>query len=210
MVIEFWADVVCPYCYIAGARLEQGVAAAGLAEVVELQHRAFELDPRASPTPGAGRAAAARRYGMSEAQLMGTERKLQAQAAAEDLPYTIERPFGNTFDIHRVLLHSDGLGLRDSLTKRLLRAHFSGERSVFEEASLVELAEAVGLDGDAVRALLRGDACADDVRREESRAQERGVHVVPYIAAAEDLAAVGAQPTDAYSDLVTRASGRGL
>jgi predicted DsbA family dithiol-disulfide isomerase len=81
---------------------------------------------------------------------------------------------------------------------------------VFEEASLVELAEEVGLDREEVRAVLAGDACADDVRREEAGTRERGVHAVPYVAAADDLAVVGAQSAEVYADLLARVGTRGL
>jgi predicted DsbA family dithiol-disulfide isomerase len=204
-IVQIWLDVVCPYCYIGKERLRKGVALTSGSRAIALQDRAYEIDPHASPTPGTGLAAAARKYGMTESALIAAERQIGAQADAEGLPYVVERPFGNTFDIHRVLQHAEGHGLRGLLTDRVQRAHFGGEMSVFEEASLVELAEEVGLDGGRARDVLASDIGAAEVRQEIAVGRERGVHVVPYVLVGEGPGLVGAQPTEAYADAIGRA-----
>ena len=41
--VQVWADLVCPWCYIAERRLAEAVA--GFAGPVAVRHRAYELDP---------------------------------------------------------------------------------------------------------------------------------------------------------------------
>ena len=41
--VQVWADLVCPWCYIAQRRLAAAVA--GYAGPVAVRHRAYELDP---------------------------------------------------------------------------------------------------------------------------------------------------------------------
>jgi len=50
MQVEVWADVVCPWCYIGKRRLQSALEQRGLADDVEIVHRAFQLDPTASTT----------------------------------------------------------------------------------------------------------------------------------------------------------------
>lgn len=181
MKVEIWGDIVCPYCYIGKARLAEALAAFAHADEVEIENRAFELDPRFDRNTVLTVAqAAARKYGMSESETERAERRLQKKAQDVGLSYSIERPTANTFDVHRVLRYADEFGLRRELTDRVYRANFAGERNVFDHESLIELAAEVGLDGDGVRKVLDGDAYAAEVREEARTAKRRGLSTVPY------------------------------
>ena len=43
MKIEIWSDVICPFCYIGKANLEQALAQIG--GEADIVHRAFRLSP---------------------------------------------------------------------------------------------------------------------------------------------------------------------
>ena len=43
--IDVWTDLVCPWCYVGQARLDEAIAAEGVD--VDLTVHAFELDPSA-------------------------------------------------------------------------------------------------------------------------------------------------------------------
>ena len=45
MIIEVWSDVVCPWCFIGKRRLEKAIAKLPDPSVVEVRHRAFQLQP---------------------------------------------------------------------------------------------------------------------------------------------------------------------
>jgi predicted DsbA family dithiol-disulfide isomerase len=50
MKIEVWSDYVCPFCYIGKRRLEEAIASSGLSENIEIQFKAYELDPNSPAT----------------------------------------------------------------------------------------------------------------------------------------------------------------
>ncbi len=48
MKITYWSDYACPYCYIGEKRLETAIDELGLKEDIEIEMKAFELDPNAN------------------------------------------------------------------------------------------------------------------------------------------------------------------
>ncbi len=48
MKLTIWSDFACPYCYIGETRLQKAIEEAGLKGEVDIDFRAFELDPNAS------------------------------------------------------------------------------------------------------------------------------------------------------------------
>ena len=48
MKITYWSDYACPYCYIGETYLKQAIADLGIGYQVEVEMKAFELDPGAS------------------------------------------------------------------------------------------------------------------------------------------------------------------
>ena len=50
MKIVYWSDYACPYCYIGETRLKKTIKELGLENEVEIETRAFELDPDAPKT----------------------------------------------------------------------------------------------------------------------------------------------------------------
>ena len=47
MKITYWSDYACPYCYIGETYLKQAIADLGIGDQVEVEMKAFELDPDA-------------------------------------------------------------------------------------------------------------------------------------------------------------------
>ena len=47
MNLTIWSDFACPYCYIGETRLQRAIEELGLKYDVEIDFRAFELDPSA-------------------------------------------------------------------------------------------------------------------------------------------------------------------
>ena len=45
MIIDVWADVVCPWCFIGKRRLEKALASFEHRDHVTIRHRAFQLQP---------------------------------------------------------------------------------------------------------------------------------------------------------------------
>lgn len=52
--ITFWSDFTCPYCYIGETRLQKALAALGAKDSIELEMKAFQLEPDMSRRPNSG------------------------------------------------------------------------------------------------------------------------------------------------------------
>ncbi|WP_328722387.1 DsbA family oxidoreductase [Streptomyces sp. NBC_00247] len=208
MRVEIWSDIACPWCYIGKARFEKGLAGFAHRDQVEVVHRSFELDP--------GRAKAdialvvdmlAQKYGRSREEVVAMEGTVAANAQAEGLGYRSEgRDHGSTFDIHRLLHLAKARGLQDELLTLAYRANFAEERSVYDDAVLVDLAVEAGLDETEARAVLADpSAYADDVRADEREASELGANAVPFFVLDRRYGISGGQPSEVFAQALEQA-----
>ncbi|MEU0132304.1 MULTISPECIES: DsbA family oxidoreductase [unclassified Streptomyces] len=208
MRVEIWSDIACPWCYIGKARFEKGLAGFAHRGEVEVVHRSFELDPgRAKGDTELVVDMLAQKYGRTPEEARGMEANVAANAQAEGLGYRSEgRDHGSTFDIHRLLHLAKARGRQDELLSLAYRANFAEERSVFDDAVLVELGVEAGLDADEVRAVLADpEAYADDVRTDEREAAELGANAVPFFVFDRRYGISGGQPSEVFAQALDRA-----
>lgn len=206
MKIEIWSDVVCPWCYVGKRNLEAALAAFPHADRVTVEWRSFELDPA---TPRRVELSMdevlERKYGMSPDQATAANRQMTELAATVGLEYHLDRvQIGNTFDAHRLIHLAAHEGLGGAMKERLLRAYFTEGRAISDPATLAELAEEVGLDGDRVAEVLASDEYADDVRADEQRAVDLGSTGVPFFVLDGRFGIPGAQPPDVLLRMLHR------
>jgi predicted DsbA family dithiol-disulfide isomerase len=149
-----------------------------------------------------------RKYGMTPEQANAANERMTRLAADVGLEYHLESAkAGNTFDAHRLIHLAASHGLGDAMKERLLAAYFTEGRSIGNHAELTDLAEAVGLDRHEVEQVLAGDDFANDVRRDEQRANALGATGVPFFVIDEAYGVSGAQPADVLLGALDRAWG---
>ncbi len=209
MKVEIWSDVVCPWCYIGKRRFEAALAQFPHRESVEVEWKAFELDPNAvsgvqHEGDYAGRLA--RKYGLDVARAQQMLDSMTAAAAAEGLDFHFERAVrANTVDAHQVI-HLAGLrGAGDAVKERLLRAYFTEGEAVADRDTLVRLAAEAGLDADEVRAALESQAYLANVRYDEQEAVAYGISGVPFFVVDRKYGVSGAQPPAALLHVLEQA-----
>ena len=71
--------------------------------------------------------------------------------------------------------------------------------------TLVRIVSGAGVDAEAARATLDGDAGADAVRADEDEARALGVTGVPFFVVDRRIAVSGAQPSDVFTQLLETA-----
>ena len=207
MRIDIWSDIVCPWCYIGKRRFERALAGFEHRDTVEIVHRSFQLDP-VSPrgTVRNHRDNLMSKYGLSESQADATQIRMERTAAEEGLEFRLVGGVtGNTFDAHRLLHLALERDMQGAVLERLYRAHFTEQRSIFDEESLVALAIEAGLDADEAVGVLRGDVYADAVAADLREAREHGIGGVPYYLFDGRLAVSGAQPSEIFAESLVRA-----
>ncbi len=194
MEIFYWSDYACPYCYIGETNLKAALRELGLDCRPEM--RSFELSPGAPRScPGPTRDLVARKYGLTDEQAEASLQRINEMAADSGLIFDFGKTrFTSTFDAHRLtkLARSRSAELADALTEQLFRAGFCLGAELADPEVLLTAARAVGLEEDAVRAVLSSDAYAEEVRADEQLAHQYGVSGVPYFVIDGEYAIPGA------------------
>ena len=207
MQVEIWSDVVCPWCYLGKRQFEQALAGFAHRGEVAVTYRSFELDPAAPPgvtMPTVD--VLASKYGMSAAQAHDAQRQMEQRAAQRGLTFRMDGlRSGNTRDAHRLLHLAKARGRQAELAERLHRAYFTEQASVFDAASLADLAAGAGLDLAEAQAVLAGDEYGRDVDADEQMARALGVTGVPFFVIDRRYAVSGAQPPEVLAAALDRA-----
>lgn len=199
VVIEVWADLGCPWCYVGKHRLQTAIAARPDAERFVVTLRSFELNPDAPHTPETIESAFIRSHGGDAQVVLQAERRIQALAQREGLPFSLDRLNANTFDVHRVAHYAGEAGKGLEFFSLVQDRFFAGEINPFDPDALVQAAEEVGLSGERVREVLASDEYAEAVRADGREGQELGIHGVQFTVFDRRFAASGAQSVAVYA-----------
>lgn len=200
--IDFVSDVVCPWCAIGLASLEQALLRLQGEVQADIHVQPFELAPD-MPAEGVEVADNLRRkYGMSDAQLAENQERIRQRGAelGFSFDFNARSRTWNTFDAHRLLhwAEGEGAGRQLALKRALLVAHFSEGRNIGDHATLAEIAVGAGLDGERAQAVLASGEFADEVRAAEQFFQRLGISGVPAVIIERKHLVSGGQPPEVF------------
>ncbi|HEX4831068.1 MAG TPA: DsbA family oxidoreductase [Trebonia sp.] len=206
MRVDIWSDVVCPWCYVGKARFDKALSGFARGGEVEVVFRSFELDPAAERAPRqTNLQMISEKFGLPRAQALQMEERVAGLARAEGLRYQLERPNGNTFDLHRVLHLGRDRGVQEAVADALYTANFADARAIFDPDVVTEVATGAGLDAAEVRKVLAGDEYAGAVRADEEQARALGATGVPFFVFDMRIGVSGAQATETFSQALAQA-----
>ncbi|OAB41773.1 hypothetical protein PGLA_15830 [Paenibacillus glacialis] len=206
MKVEFWSDIVCPWCYIGKRRFEKALSQFEHGKEVEVIWRSFELDPSTPRESGDLVAALSKKMGRSADEVKQMMAQITNLAAQDGLEYRFDLTKNeNTFDAHRLIHFASDQGLVEKINEHLYRAYFTEGVTVSDNEALVQVAVKAGLDENATREMLASDKYSEDVRSDESRAHSLKVSGVPFVLANEKYAISGAQSTEVFLDALRQA-----
>lgn len=181
MRIDLWSDLVCPWCAIGKAHLDEALAAFEHAGEVDVVWRSFELDPGAPAVrEGSYGAQLASRYGTSPqgGNAMVGRISAAAERAGVQARFDLVRP-ANTFDAHRLLHLAKEHGAQDRLAARLTQACLAEGELLSDPTTLQRLAQDVDLEAGPVADALASGAYGDHVRADEAEAARREITAIP-------------------------------
>src|SRR5687768_5880819 len=103
--IDFVSDVVCPWCAIGLASLEQALDRTRGEVEAEIHFQPFELNPQLGAEGEDAAEHLQRKYGMHAAQLAASQEAIRARGEALGFTFDMarRRRIHNTFDAHRLL-----------------------------------------------------------------------------------------------------------
>lgn len=195
MKIEIWSDVMCPFCYIGKRKFEQALQQFPQHEQVQVEWRAFQLDPGIKSMPGKSISQyLAERKGWSMEQAVAANNHVTAIAAEVGLQYQMDKAVpANSFNAHRLSHLAARHGLQDKAEERLFAAYFTEGKDISDVDTLVQLGIEIGLPAEAVQSMLQGDAFTTDVKKDISEAEQLGISGVPFFVLDRKYAVSGAQ-----------------
>ncbi|GAA2111206.1 hypothetical protein GCM10009802_08760 [Streptomyces synnematoformans] len=170
VVIEVWADLGCPWCYVGKHRLQAAISQRPDADRFKIMMRSFELDPEAPQELEKNEESFIRTHGGTAAHVLQAERQMQAMARKEGLEYSLDRLNANTFGLHRVVQYANDQGRGFEFFSDAQDGFFAGTLNPYDADALAGVAESVGLDGPR-------DPHEQRVRRPCARRPPRGCGV---------------------------------
>ncbi len=198
MKIAFVSDIVCPWCAVGLASLEQALARLPGEVQAELHFEPFELNPDMPPEGEDIVEHLTRKYGITAEQVQRNGDAIRQRGAAVGFSFGQRERTYNTFDAHR-LLHWAGLeGRQRELKHALLGAYFTDGGDPSDRELLVRLAAEAGLDAERARAVLDHGEFAAEVRERERFWLDRGIHSVPSIVVDDRHLIQGGQPPEVF------------
>jgi len=198
--IDFVSDIVCPWCAVGLASLEQALQRLQGEVDAEIHFQPFELNPQMPPEGEDIGEHLQAKYGLTEAQLAENQQRIRERGAELGFVFDMDARSRtwNTFDAHR-LLHWAGLeGRQRELKHALLRAYFTEGRNVSDHDTLLSLATSAGLDADRARAILASDEFTAEVREAEQFFQRNGIRGVPAVIIERKHLISGGQPVEVF------------
>ena len=198
--IDFVSDVVCPWCAIGLASLQQAIAAVGPGIAVEMEVHPFELNPQMAPEGEDIHEHLQRKYGSTPAQAQAARDAIAQRGREVGFTFNMQgrSRIYNTFDAHRLLHWAQGQGQQLALKQALLKAYFTDGQNPSDHTVLVDVCAAVGLDPVQAQQILQGDAYAQEVRSQESFFTQQGIHSVPAIIINRQYLISGGQPPEVF------------
>ncbi|MDV7089137.1 DsbA family oxidoreductase [Rhodococcus opacus] len=181
MKIEFWSDIVCPYCGLMNHRLHQALESFEHAADVHLVHRSFQIHPDL-PREGVTQWELLKRAGVTSIadQVL---RPIERQAAAEGLtPYRVmDRTLGPTDLAHELLAHATDRGRGNEAWTAMYRTHFGQARKLWTTREVLDFAAQLGLDREEAAKVLDDRRYRARVSADQREAQRRGARGVPFL-----------------------------
>ena len=200
MKITYWSDYACPYCYIGEARLKKAIDDIPELKDVEIEMKAFQLDPSAGEhAVGDTQTRFAHKYGISMQEAGKTIEHISQMGIAEGLDFKYATTlFTNTMDAHRLTKLAQSKNdpqLVEQVIEALFKAYFTDNKELADKELLQQIGEDAGLDAEEVKEILTSDKYKDEVLLDEREAARYGIHAVPFFVVGQ-YGISGAQSVD--------------
>ena len=201
MHIDIFSDTICPWCFIGKQRIERALQSRPQ-DMLTITWRAYQLNPD-MPAEGMERGLyLKRKFGGAEnaAMIYGRIRKVGEEEQIGFEFDKIERT-PNTLASHRLIRYAAERGHQDDIVQALFEAYFREGRDIGDHGVLSEIAEAAGLNGQAVGRFLKSSDLTSDLASEDNAARHIGIQGVPCFIFNGRHVISGAQPAEAFIQL---------
>jgi predicted DsbA family dithiol-disulfide isomerase len=204
IAIDLFSDVVCPWCFIGGARLE--LALAGMADEVQAEvcYHPFFLQQGVPKSGISIPDMLKKKFGVEPKQLWA-----RAEAAAQEsglpLDLSLQPNMYPTDAAHTLLRHAHAKGTQRALASAFFRNYFLQAKNIGDESVLAEIAEQHGFTRAEALELATSEPELELTREEAISAAQGGIRGVPFFIFDGRLAVSGAQSVSVLQAAIRQA-----
>lgn len=199
--IEFISDFICPWCYIAKARLERLAKMVSNDLQIEVELLPYVLYPFI-PKGGTPKSDFAKKVKPGMGRSLKTEATLEGIAINYKLIETI--PY--SFEAHRLMALIPDYNLKYDLAKKIFQAYFEKGFNIEDHPLLCELALECGVENKILSAFQNSDAGFDDCQQSIAKIRDEYIRVVPSLRLDHQFLIPGLQSIDVWENYVRRAA----
>jgi predicted DsbA family dithiol-disulfide isomerase len=192
MIIEMYADLICPWCWIGKQRLERALQHFA-DQQFKLIWQPFQLHPD-WPSEGYAWESFLQLRALSPNVFKHITDVGLSEGIEFDFPAIARVP--NTAAAHQLIVHSAQTGFGWRMYEHLARAYFFQHKNLSNPEVLLEVAAGIGIPQTQLRAALQNLQHKATVEQSQTRAAQLGIHGVPFLVFNNRLGLSGAQPVE--------------
>jgi len=198
--IDIVSDVSCPWCIIGYKGLEAAIDEMNLKDSVDINWKAFELNPGMPREGQDKREHLSQKYGSTLLQIKANREALIERGAAVGFTFNYKEDSRvyNTFDAHRLIHWAEKFGLQTELKLKLFDLYFTQDGNPSNQEDLLQTVEAVGLSIEGAKAVLQSDQFSREVMQEQAAYRQAGIQSVPSFIINDKHLISGGQPKEAF------------
>jgi predicted DsbA family dithiol-disulfide isomerase len=201
--IDVFTDVVCPWCLVGSARLDQAIARLPSDVVVDVENHPFYLDPN-TPAEGVVVADMLRtKYGR-DPRSMWERVESEARKAGIDLDLSQQPRMFPTAGAHTLTRLARPKGTQHALANAIASAYFIEQRQINDPAVLADIASAHGFTRNEALAALEDQKALAETKAIAIDAARKGISGVPFFILGQKYALSGAQPQEVFDQALTQ------
>ena len=209
MRIDIAFDTVCPWCYVGKRRFDRALRMRPNLRP-DIRFRSFFLNPDL-PWNGIDRQVFLEKKFGSSQQYERIIETLILTGKGEGISFALDRieRMPNSTNSHRLVRLAQSIGAQDRAVDLLFSAYFEQGRDIGDTATLISLADEIGLEQTIVRHYLDSEDDLNSVYNENSHMHRMGVTGVPCYIFNDTKAIAGAQDPEIILRMIDMVSAQG-
>ncbi len=207
MKIEIFSDFACPFCYIGKKRLEQVIHELGFEKEVELEYKAYQLNPYASKTETKSfYEGLMEKYHSTQEEVEENTSSIGEHAKEVGLFYNFDiMKVGNTENAHRLAKWARTYDKEAAFIEAMMDHYFTKGLDVNDQEALIEVANSVGLPTEEAKIVLESDQFSAELAKDRYDAQQLQVQSVPFFVFENKYGIIGAEPLEVFTRTLKQA-----
>ncbi|MEO6013078.1 MAG: DsbA family oxidoreductase [Devosia sp.] len=195
--IELFTDVVCPWCLVGSARLDQAIAALPDDVTVEVENHPFYLDPNTPPEGVVVADMLRQKYGR-EPKEMWERVEREARSSGIELDLSKQPRSFPTQKAHTITRLAKAKGTQHALANAIASAYFLEQKQVNDDEVLAEIATGFGFTRDEALSAMCDPNELKISHELAIWAAQQGIQGVPFFVFDGKFAVSGCQPQEVF------------